>query len=150
MGTAPSPPLPTLRSKRSMNQKIKTFLMFEGKCEEAMSFYVSLFRDAAITSIRRYGAGEAGAEGSVMQATFAVNGQTFMCIDSPAKHGFTFTPAMSLFVDCADEAELDTLFAKLSDGGQVLMPLDNYGFSRKFGWLADKFGVSWQLNFPNG
>jgi predicted 3-demethylubiquinone-9 3-methyltransferase (glyoxalase superfamily) len=73
-----------------------------------------------------------------------------MCIDSPVKHNFTFTPAMSLFVDCADEAELDTLFAKLSEGGQVLMPLDNYGFSRKFGWLADKFGVSWQLNLPNG
>jgi predicted 3-demethylubiquinone-9 3-methyltransferase (glyoxalase superfamily) len=133
-----------------MTQKIKTFLMFEGKCEQAMNFYVSLFSDAAITSIRRYGASEAGAEGSVMQATFAVNGQAFMCIDSPVKHNFTFTPAMSLFVDCADEAELDTLFAKLSDGGQVLMPLDNYGFSRKFGWLADKFGVSWQLNFPNG
>jgi predicted 3-demethylubiquinone-9 3-methyltransferase (glyoxalase superfamily) len=132
-----------------MTQKIKTFLMFDGRCEEAMNFYVSLFRDAAIKSIRRYGPGEAGAEGSVMQASFAVQGQTFMWVDSPAKHGFTFTPAMSLFVDCADETQIDGLFAKLSEGGQIFMPLDKYPFSQKFGWLSDRFGVSWQLNLPN-
>ncbi|MDB5611834.1 MAG: 3-demethylubiquinone-9 3-methyltransferase [Bradyrhizobium sp.] len=132
-----------------MTQKIKTFLMFDGKCEEAMNFYVSLFKDAAVTSIRRYGTGEAGAEGSVMQATFAVDGQTFMCVDSPVKHGFTFTPAMSLFVDCESEGEIGELFSKLSDGGQIFMPLDKYPFSRKFGWLSDRFGVSWQLNLPN-
>jgi predicted 3-demethylubiquinone-9 3-methyltransferase (glyoxalase superfamily) len=85
-----------------------------------------------------------------MQASFVVQGQTFMCVDSPVKHDFTFTPAMSLFVDCADEAEIDELFSKLSNGGQILMPLDKYPFSRKFGWLSDKFGVSWQLNLPNG
>jgi len=133
-----------------MTQKIKTFLMFDGDCEQAMNLYVSLFRDAAVASIRRYGPGEAGAEGSVMQASFVVQGQTFMCVDSPVKHDFTFTPAMSLFVDCADEAEIDELFSKLSNGGQILMPLDKYPFSRKFGWLSDKFGVSWQLNLPNG
>jgi predicted 3-demethylubiquinone-9 3-methyltransferase (glyoxalase superfamily) len=132
-----------------MTQKIKTFLMFEGRCEEAMNFYVSLFSDAAVTGIRRFGPGEHGAEGSVAQATFAINGQTFMCFDSPVKHGFTFTPAMSLFVDCADKAEIDSLFAGLSEGGQVLMSLDRYPFSPRFGWLADKFGVSWQLNLPN-
>ena len=76
-----------------------------------------------------------------MQASFVVQGQTFMCVDSPVKHDFTFTPAMSLFVDCADEAEIDELFSKLSNGGQILMPLDKYSFSRKFGWLSDKFGV---------
>jgi predicted 3-demethylubiquinone-9 3-methyltransferase (glyoxalase superfamily) len=132
-----------------MNQKIKTFLTFDGRCEQAMNFYVALFRDAAVTGVRRYGADGPGAEGSVMQASFTIQGQTFMCIDSPVKHGFTFTPAMSLFVDCADEAEIDGLFAKLSDGGQILMPLNPYPFSRKFGWLSDKFGVSWQLNWPN-
>lgn len=128
-----------------MSSKISTFLMFEGKAEEAMNFYVSLFKDASVTSIRRYGPGEAGAEGSVMQAAFSLNGQRFMCIDSSVKHGFTFTPAMSIFVDCASESEVDTLFAKLSEGGQVLMPLGEYPFSRKFGWLADRYGVSWQL-----
>jgi predicted 3-demethylubiquinone-9 3-methyltransferase (glyoxalase superfamily) len=132
-----------------MTQKIKTFLMFDGKCEQAMNFYVSLFREAAIASLRRYGPEGPGAEGSVMQATFTLGGQTFMCIDSPVEHEFTFTPAMSLFVDCIDEAEIDALFAKLSDGGQVLMPLNAYPFSRRFAWLSDRFGVSWQLNLPN-
>jgi predicted 3-demethylubiquinone-9 3-methyltransferase (glyoxalase superfamily) len=130
-------------------QKIKTFLMFEGRCEEAMNFYVSLFPDATVTSIRRYGKEGPGAEGSVMQAAFTVAGQTFMCVDSWVKHGFTFTPAMSLFVDCGNEAEIDGLFGRLSEGGQILMPLGNYPFSRKFGWLSDRFGVSWQLNLPN-
>ena len=132
-----------------MNQKIKTFLMLDGKCEEAMIFYVSLFEDAAVTNIRRYGAGEQGAEGSVMQASFSITGQTFMCVDSAVKHDFTFTPAMSLFVDCADEAEIDGLFAKLSEGRQIFMPLHTYPFSGKFGWLSDRYGVSWQLNWPN-
>jgi predicted 3-demethylubiquinone-9 3-methyltransferase (glyoxalase superfamily) len=130
----------------AMAQRIKTFLMFEGQAEQAMTFYVSLFNNSAITSIRHYGAGEPGKPGSVMLASVDIGGQTIMCIDSPTKHNFTFTPAMSLFVDCSDEAEIDELFAKLSDGGQVMMPLDAYPFSRKFAWLADRFSVSWQLN----
>lgn len=71
-----------------------------------------------------------------MQAAFTLNGQQFMCIDSSVKHGFTFTPATSIFVTCESEPELDALFAKLSDGGQVLMPLGEYPFNRKFAWLA--------------
>jgi predicted 3-demethylubiquinone-9 3-methyltransferase (glyoxalase superfamily) len=69
-----------------------------------------------------------------------------MCMDSNVKQVFTFTPATSLFVSCATEEEIDRLFAKLSQGGQVLMPLATYPFSPKFGWVADQFGVSWQLN----
>lgn len=129
-------------------QKITTFLMFEGSAEEAMTFYRSLFDDAEVVSISRYGADGPGAEGSVQQATFTLAGQPFMCIDSPMRHGFTFTPAMSLFVQCADEAELDRLYAALADRGAELMPLGNYGFSAKFGWVNDRFGVSWQLNLP--
>jgi predicted 3-demethylubiquinone-9 3-methyltransferase (glyoxalase superfamily) len=129
-----------------MSSKISTFLMFEGKAEEAMNFYVSLFKDASVTHIKRYGPGEGGKEGSVMQAAFSLNGQRFMCIDSSVNHGFTFTPATSIFVHCASEAEIDTLNAKLSEGGQVLMPLGEYPFARKFVWLADRFGVSWQLS----
>ena len=67
-------------------------------------------------------------------------------IDSPVKHAFTFTPAISIFVECESEAELDTAFGKLSEGGAVLVPVGNYGFSARFGWLTDRFGVSWQLN----
>jgi predicted 3-demethylubiquinone-9 3-methyltransferase (glyoxalase superfamily) len=132
-----------------MRTKVTPFLMFDGKAEEAMNFYVSLFEDSRVISIRRYGPGEAGAEGSVMQASFSLAGQTILCIDSPVKHAFTFTPAMSLFVDCDADEQLGELFAKLSETGQVLMPLGNYGFSQKFAWVNDRYGVSWQLNLPN-
>lgn len=129
---------------------IKTFLMFAGRAEEAMNFYVSLFPGATVDSIERYGPDGMGAEGSVMKANFTLNGQPFMCIDSPVKHDFSFNPAISLFVDCASEAEIDRLFAQLGDGGQVLMPLDAYPFSPKFAWVADRFGVTWQLNLVGG
>lgn len=75
-----------------------------------------------------------------------LRGYSLICIDSPVKHDFGFTPSISLFVDCEDESELDEAFRQLSAGGEVFMPLDNYGFSAKFGWVGDRFGVSWQLN----
>ncbi|HEV2668243.1 MAG TPA: VOC family protein [Blastocatellia bacterium] len=128
---------------------ITTFLMFEGKAEEAMNFYTSLFTDSAIKSISRYGENEGGAAGTVRHAVFALNGQEFMCIDSPIKHGFTFTPAMSLFVSLDTESELDKIYAALSDGGQILMPLGAYPFSKKYGWVNDKYGVSWQLTLAD-
>jgi predicted 3-demethylubiquinone-9 3-methyltransferase (glyoxalase superfamily) len=127
-------------------QKITTFLMFDGKAAEAMNFYTSLFERSKITSITRYGPNEAGAEGTVMHATFSLNGQEFMCIDSSEKHAFTFTPAISLYVTCDTEEQIDRLYEKLSQNGQVFMPLAPYPFSEKFGWVADKYGVSWQLS----
>jgi predicted 3-demethylubiquinone-9 3-methyltransferase (glyoxalase superfamily) len=127
-------------------QKITTFLMFEGNAEEAMTFYVSLFDDSSVVSISRYGADAPGSEGSVQHATFSLAGQQFMCIDSPAHHDFGFTPAVSLFVQCEDEGEIDRLYAALAERGKAHMPLGNYGFSTKFGWVDDRFGVSWQLN----
>jgi predicted 3-demethylubiquinone-9 3-methyltransferase (glyoxalase superfamily) len=129
-----------------MANKVTTHLMFEGAAEEAMNLYVSLFPNSAVQQVQRYGPGEHGAEGSVKLASFTIAGREFLCIDSPMKHGFTFTPSMSIFVECESEAELDEAFAKLAEGGGVLMPLNNYGFSKRFGWLADRFGVSWQLN----
>ncbi|HKV59035.1 MAG TPA: VOC family protein [Ktedonobacteraceae bacterium] len=127
-------------------QKITTFLMFDGKAEEAMHYYVSVFDQAEILSIRKYGANEAGAEGTVVHATFSLCGQVFMCMDSNVKHDFTFTPSLSLYVACATEEEIDRLFEKLSQGGTVAMPLATYPFSDKFAWVTDKYGVSWQLN----
>lgn len=126
--------------------KITPFLMFEGSAEEAMRFYVALFRDSAIGQVVRYGPGEPGPEGSIKRADFTVAGQHVICTDSPIKHGFTFTPSFSLFVECESADELDTLSAQLSGAGQVMMPPDDYGFSRKFCWVSDRFGVSWQLN----
>lgn len=127
------------------NQKITTFLMFEGKAEEAMNFYTSLFNQSEIVSISRYDENGPGKEGTVIHATFTLNGQEFMCIDSYVKHDFTFTSAMSLYVTCDTEEEIETVFNKLAQDGKVLMPLGSYPFSKKFGWLNDKYGVSWQL-----
>lgn len=129
-----------------MASQITTFLMFEGKAEEAMTFYASLFSDSAVMDITRYGKDDDGPEGTIKAASFKLNGQTFMCIDSPVNHAFTFTPSMSLFVDCDSESELETLFEQLSQGGEILMPLDAYPFSTKYGWVNDRYGVSWQLN----
>ncbi|MEK4252276.1 VOC family protein [Paenibacillus sp. FSL W7-1287] len=129
-------------------KNVMPFLMFEGTAEEAMNFYTSVIEDSAITSITRYGPNENGTEGSVMQATFTLKGQSFMCIDSNVKHQFTFTPSFSIFVVCDTEEELEQLYTQLSSGGKLLMPMDNYGFSKKFAWVNDKFGVSWQLNLP--
>lgn len=127
---------------------IRPFLMFEGKAEEAMTLYISLFPGSRIDSINRYGPGEAGPEGTVQLASFTVAGQTVMCIDSPAKHAFTFTPSFSFFVDLPSLEELEKIAAILGKDGAVMMPLDNYGFSQRFTWLSDRFGVSWQLNLP--
>ncbi len=125
--------------------KLTPFLMFEGRAEEAMNFYFSIFSDGRIESITRYGHDAGDAAGKVVHAIFTLSGQRLMCIDSPVKHGFTFTPATSLHVAFETEAELDAAAATLGDGGQVLMPLAEYPFARKYTWLNDKFGVSWQL-----
>lgn len=125
-------------------QKITTFLMFAGAAEEAMNFYVSLFDDSRVVSVTLYEANEGMSARAVKHATFELAGQTFMCIDSSVEHPFTFTPAISLFVSAADDAEIERLFGALSDEGLVLMPLDSYPLG-KFAWVQDRFGVSWQL-----
>ena len=118
-----------------------------GKAEEAMRFYTSLFKNSEIKSIERWGKDEPGGkEGLIKKATFAIDGQEYIVSENTMNHAFTFTPAISIFVECDTKDEITTLFQELSDNGVVMMPLDNYGFSKKFGWTADKYGVSWQLN----
>ena len=129
-----------------MANSVTPFLMFEGSAEAAMTFYVSLFPKSAIGDVARYGPDGPGAEGSIMRADFTVAGQRVICIDSPVKHAFKFTPSVSLFVECESEMELDEAYSKLSESGAVLMAPRNYGFSTKFTWVNDRFGVSWQLN----
>ncbi len=128
-------------------QKLTTFLMFDGNAEAAIAFYITLFPNSRIVSMTKYGPGELGKEGTVQVATFAIGNQEYIAIDAPVKHEFTFTPAISLYVRCETEDEVTMLFTKLSEGGEVLMPLDTYPFSEKFGWVNDRFGVSWQLDF---
>src|SRR5690606_41126862 len=85
-------------------------------------------------------------DGRIRKADIALADHRVICFDSPIRHDFTFTPAASLFVECRDNEELERLHAALAHEGSVLMPLDNYGFSRRFAWVNDRFGVSWQLN----
>ena len=127
--------------------QIATFLTFQKEdAEQAMNFYMELFDNSKIVNLKRWGEEGPGKEGTIMHATFILNGKLFMCSDSPPIHAWDFTPAVSNYVECEDENELDGLFTKLSENGQVMMPLGNYGFSQKFGFVVDRFGVSWQLN----
>ncbi len=131
-----------------MNAKpeVVPFLMFTGQAEQAMNFYVGLFENSQIISIKRYGPGQAGPEGAVQAAVFALNGRTFKCSDSPPVHNFTFTPSVSFFVTADDEANVTRYFEALSKDGKVFMPLAEYPFSKRFGWVQDRFGVSWQIS----
>jgi predicted 3-demethylubiquinone-9 3-methyltransferase (glyoxalase superfamily) len=129
-----------------MEHVVSTFLMFEGHCEEALNLYVATIPNSRIIDIRRYDAHGQGKEGSVMLAHASIGGLPLMCNDSSVHHAFTFTPSSSLFVTCKSEAEFDKIAEELGKGGGVLMPPANYGFSRKFTWFNDRFGVSWQLN----
>ena len=130
-------------------RKLTTCLMFvgdqHGRAEEAMAFYVSSFENSRVLEVERHGAGEDEPAGSVKRATFSLDGHEFMAMDSSRRHPFTFTPAISIFVRCDSEQELDELYATLSEEGTVLMPVQAYPFSARFGWVEDKFGVSWQL-----
>lgn len=126
--------------------RVTPFLTFVGDAERAMKFYTELFDGAAIVSVDRYGPGEDGKEGSVRIAEFRLFDQRFYCIDSPPVHQWTFTPAVSIFVEDENEAAIERYCEKLSVGGKVLMPLGEYPFSKKFAWVQDKFGVSWQLS----
>jgi predicted 3-demethylubiquinone-9 3-methyltransferase (glyoxalase superfamily) len=122
-----------------MVTSVRPFLMFQGGvAEEAMTFYASLFDGATIHDVTRH------ADGKIAKASITLAGQTVYCSDSPIKHAFDFTPSTSLFVECASEDELRRLAKAL--GAAELMPIGNYGFSRLFAWVNDRWGVSWQLD----
>jgi predicted 3-demethylubiquinone-9 3-methyltransferase (glyoxalase superfamily) len=128
--------------------RISTFFMFAGQAEEALRFYVNLLPGSSIESLDKYAANEPGAEGSVKSATVVLAGTRCRFFDSPVKHAFGFTPAISLFVDCDSKEQLEKFAGALIDGGQYLMGPANYGFSQWFCWLQDRWGISWQFNLP--
>ena len=114
-------------------QKITPFLWFDGKAEEAMNFYTSIFKNSKIKSVTRYGEAGPGPKGTVMTGTFQLEGQDFMALNG-GPH-FTFSPAISFFVNCQTQQEVDELWEKLSEGGE----------KGRCGWLKDKYGLSWQI-----
>lgn len=126
---------------------VTPFLMFEGRAEEAMTLYVSLFGDGRILELVRH-PGTDATDGPILRARFSIGGQDILCSDSSVKHAFTFTASSSLFVEFETEGELMHVLEGLSRDCVTRMALDNYGFSRMFTWIDDCFGVSWQLNLP--
>ena len=114
-------------------QQITPFLWFDGQAEEAANFYASIFENSRIVSVMRYGEAGPGPNGSVMGMTFELNGQEFMALNGGPQ--FTFTPAVSMFIHCKTQQEVDYYWEKLSNGGQT----------DQCGWLRDKYGLSWQV-----
>ena len=115
-------------------QKITPFLWFDNNAEEAVHFYTSIFKNSKIGNVTRYGDAGPGPKGAVMTATFVLEGQEFIALNGGPV--FKFTPAISLFVNCQSQEEVDELWEKLTSGG---------GQKGRCGWLTDKFGVSWQI-----
>ena len=114
-------------------QKITPFLWFDDQAEEAMNFYISIFKNSKVLSVSRYGEGGPRPKGMVMTATFQINGQEFTALNGGPE--FHFTEAISFFVSCETQQEVDELWEKLSEGGEA----------GRCGWLKDKFGLSWQI-----
>ncbi|MGA8646850.1 MAG: VOC family protein, partial [Candidatus Sulfotelmatobacter sp.] len=119
--------------RRMKMQKITPFLWFDNDAEEAVNFYTSIFKNSKIGEIRRYGDAGPGPKGAVMTASFQIEGQKFTALNG-GPH-FKFTPAISFFVNCETQQEVDELWEKLSAGGALM----------QCGWLTDKFGISWQI-----
>lgn len=122
------------------------FLMFQGDAKKALALWREAFPELALLEIEEHPDGPQS--GQIAMARIRLGGSEWRLYDSPPVHAFTFTPSTSIFVDCDDEAQLRRLVGTLGEGGKVMMPLDNYGFSTLFAWIADRFGVSWQLNLP--
>ena len=114
-------------------QKIIPFLWFDGRAEEAANFYVSIFKNSKIGKVRRYGEAGPGPKGTAMSVEFEINGEQFIALNGGPQ--FTFSPAISFFVNCETQGEVDELWEQLSAGGQ----------KNRCGWLQDKFGLSWQI-----
>jgi len=117
-----------------MTQKITPCLWFDGKAEEAMNFYLSIFKNGKVVSVMRHGEAGPGPKGSVLAVTFELEGQEFMGLNG-GRH-YSFTPAISMFVKCRDQAEVDHYWENLMAGG---------GKPMQCGWLTDKYGVFWQI-----
>ena len=127
-------------------KKVVTYLLFTNeRAEEAINLYTSIFNDSGIESLMRHEEGSmAGTPGKLLNCVFSIKGEKFMAMDSVG-HSHSFTPSISLYVSVDDETEFDRAYAALIENGAELMPKGEYPFAKKFVWLVDKFGLSWQL-----
>ncbi len=124
-----------------------------GKAEEAMKFYTSIFPNSEIKSITKYAEGEAGGTPELVKyGVFTIDGLEYRVSESNYNHAWSFSPGVSLFIECDSEKEIKNLYKALSsNGGKIMIPLDNYdtdnyGFGKMFGWCEDQYGISWQFN----
>jgi len=133
----------------AIRRKITPHLWFDNEAEEAVDFYVSIFKNSQVGSVTRYSEEAAKVsgmpKGTVMNVVFELEGQEFMALNGGPV--FKFTPAVSFLVACETKEEVDALWGRLSQGGTALMELGEYPFSEKYGWTQDRYGLSWQVMF---
>lgn len=129
--------------------QVRTHVMFQGDADEELALYRSVFPAFEVSVEDRYGAGEALPDGAIKLASAQFAKHELIIYNSPPIHDFKFTPSMSLYVECDSADALDAAFEQLSKDGQILMPVGDYGFSARYGWLLDPFGLSWQLSLPH-
>lgn len=127
---------------------VATYLLFQGDAEAALNLYKQTFRDIEVNQIHRYPSDSGEMAGKLLPTRVRIGDHQLMLADTPNPHEFTFTPSTSIYINFESEEELIEVHDMLCDGGDVLMPLDDYGFSEQYAWINDPYGVSWQLNLP--
>ena len=122
---------------------MRPFITFEQRAQEALDFYSATFPSFKLHTTQHHAEPH---DALIMLATFSIRGQELMISDSPIEHEWGITPGVSFFLDVDNETNLLSLTEQLSDEGKVMMPPGNYGFSKQFAWVEDRFGINWQLN----
>lgn len=124
------------------------FLMFTGQASQAMDLYRRCFTEFAVLQCDEYPGDDPQLAGKIHYAVISIHGQQLAVIDSPVEHAFDFTPSLSLMVEFTEPESINKAYDLLTDGGEILMPLDRYDFASQYAWINDPFGVSWQLKMP--
>ena len=122
---------------------MRPFITIEKRAQEALEFYASVFPSYSLISLNHHAEPH---QDLVMLAVFSIRGQEIMISDSFVSHEWNITPGISFFIDLEHEEDLDALLESLENQGKIHMPADNYGFSKRFAWVEDKFGINWQMN----
>lgn len=126
-------------------KQVETILVYNGRAKEAMNFYCNVFDDSEILELHEYGPQDTGETGTIKQALLRIRDAEFLCTDRPVHKESSHTPSVSIGINASTEQEIQELYDALSEYGIVMMPLDDYGIGKLFAWVADRFGVSWQL-----